>query len=435
MAQPFALFAKSMLEEQQYPDLTKYPDAWQGLVSPQKFKDAYLPPYDMAGWTLPYQMGVKALAANSPLDVPMTRVDALTPPPARLSGTGTGFVLSPAINNSVIAVNRILKQGGEVYRSREPLTIGPDTYPPGAYLVQKGLTTAAADALAKELTVPITAVTKAVPPKSLKLGAPRIALYRSWMGQADEGWIRWLFEQFEFPYTNVHDAEMRAGELNRNYDVLVIPSMGTEAIVNGHKVGTVPLQYAGGITDAGVRNVKKFVEAGGTLVLVNSATLFGIEKLGLPVTDVLKDLRAPSRREGAEAQPAQFACPGSVLRMQFDPKHPVAFGMPEEAPGVFTSSPAFRLNPSFDGKAPETVAKYPGGSLLMSGYLKGESFIQNTVAAADVPLGKGRVILLGFGVEQRGQPHGTFKLLFNALYYGASTATADVAPAAGDKKK
>ena len=88
--------------------------------------------------------------------------------------------------------------------------------------------------------------------------------------------------------------------------------------------------------------------------------------------------------------------------MQFDPKHPVAYGMPEEAPGVFTSSPAFRLNPTFEGKTPETIAKYPGGSLLMSGYLKGEQLIQNTVAAADVPLGKGRVILLGFGVEQRG---------------------------------
>jgi len=433
MTQPFALFVKSMLEEQKYPDLTKYPDLWQGLVSPQVFKDAYLPPYDMAGWTLQYQMGVKVIAANSPLDVPMSPVGTPAAPPVRVEGTGTAFVLPPTINNSFIAVNRILAQGGEVYRSHEPLSIGSETYPPGAYIVQKGLTASAADALAKELSVPIVAATRAVPPKSLKLKAPRVALYRSWVGEADEGWIRWLFEQFEFPHASVHDAEMRAGELNRNYDVLVMPSMGTASIVDGHKIGTVPPRYAGGITDAGVRNIKAFVENGGTLVLVNEAALFGIDKLGLPVTDVLKDLRAQRRWGVAEAKPAQFACPGSVLRMQFDPKHPVAFGMPEEAPGVFTSSPAFRLNPSFDGKVPETVAKYPGGSLLMSGYLKGEQFIQNTVAAADVPLGKGRVILLGFGVEQRAQPHGTFKLLFNSLYYGAATTTADAAPAAPAK--
>jgi hypothetical protein len=174
-----------------------------------------------------------------------------------------------------------------------------------------------------------------------------------------------------------------------------------------------------------------FGDGGGTLVLVNDATLFGIEKLALPVTDLLKGKRPESHWETAsQAKPAEFACPGSVLRMQFDSKHPVAFGMPEEAPGVCTSSLAFRLNPTFEGKTPEAVAKYPGGSLLMSGYLKGEQLIQNTVAAADVPLGKGRVILLGFGVEQRGQPHGTFKLLFNSLYYGASTATADETPAA-----
>ena len=95
---------------------------------------------------------------------------------------------------------------------------------------------------------------------------------------------------------------------------------------------------------------------------------------------------------------------------------------------MFTASPAFRLNPTFEGRSAVTIAKYPGADLLMSGYLLGEKHLQNTVAAADVPLGKGRVILLGFGVEQRGQSHGTFKLLFNSLYYGAAT---DVGEPAG----
>jgi hypothetical protein len=430
MTQPFALFAKSMLEEQRYPDLTTHPDAWQGLVSPQVFKDAYLPPYDMAGWTLPYQMGVKVFAANSPLEAVMSPVESLVPPPAKVEGTGTSFVLSPKLNNSFIAVNRILKQGGEVYRSRESMTIGSETLPPGAYIVPKGLTASAAEALAKELSVPIVATTRGVPAQNLRLKAPRVALYRSWVGESDEGWIRWLFEQFEFPFQSVHDAELKAGELNRNFDVLVLPSMTTKAIVEGFKQGLVPPRYAGGITEGGVRNIKAFVEGGGTLVLVDEATLFGIDKLGLPVADVLKGMRAERTWDApsTEAKPAKVACPGSVLRMQFDPKHPVAFGMPDEAPGVCTESLAFRLNPALDGKTPETIAKYPGGALLMSGYLKGEELIQNTVAAADVPLGKGRVLMLGFGVEQRGQPHGTFKLLFNSLYYGASTA-AEAAPA------
>jgi hypothetical protein len=423
MTQPFALFAKAMFEEQRYPDLTKYPDAWQGLVAPQRFPDAYLPPYDMAGWTLPYQFGVVARAAHSPLQASLEPLDKVAAPPARAEGTGPTWVISPKINNAFIAVNRILAQGGEVSRSRDPITAGTETFPPGAFIITKGLTAAAADTLARDLAVPIVTTSKPLPGGSLKLAKPRVALYQPWTASADEGWTRWLLEQFEFPYTTIHDAEVRAGRLEANFDVLVVPSMGTDTIVTGHKPGAVPPQYVGGITENGVRHIRQFVEAGGALVLLNNATLFGLDRLGLPVTNVLKDLKAPSRREGTAAKPAEFACPGSVLRMQFDPKHPVAFGMPEEAPGVFTDSPAFRLNPVFDtkaGGATEVVARYPGGSLLMSGWLKGENHLQNTVAAADVPLGKGRVVLLGFGVQQRAQPHGTFKLLFNAIYYGTA---------------
>jgi hypothetical protein len=440
MTQPFALFAKNLLEEQTYPDLTKYPDAWEGLVSPQKFKDAYLPPYDMAGWTLSYQMGVKVVAANTPLTAALTPLDTIAPPAGKVEGAaGATYLISPKTNNSFIAINRILKQGGELSRTQEALTLDGKSFPPGTYVVPaKALSAATAETLAKELALTITGTSKPLTVKTARLKAPRDALYKSWTAQMDEGWTRWLFEQFEFPFTNIQDPEIKAGELRQRFDVLVIPSMSTEAIVGGHRLGAEPLQYVGGITDAGVRNIRQFVEDGGTLVLLNNATLFGLEKLGLPVTDVLKDLKAPRRAEGAEAKPVEFACPGSVIRMQFDTKHPVAYGMPEEAPGMFISSPAFRMAASFDGqKAPATIAKYPGSNLLMSGYLKGEKYLQNTVAAADVSLGKGRVVLLGFGVEQRGQPHGTFKLLFNSLYYGSqespaapSPKTAPAAPAA-----
>ncbi len=433
MTQPFALFAKAMFEEQRYPDLTKYPDAWEGLVSPQQFKDAYLPPYDMAGWTLPYQFNVKTKAVNSLFDVPLTPLDKVTAPAGKVEGVGTSFVLSPAVNNSAIAVNRILKQGGDVYRSREPFVVGNETLPPGAFVVTRGLTASSADAMAKELSVPVYATSKPAPAKSLKIKPLRLAMYQSWTGPADEGWTRWLLEQFEFPVATIHDAEIRAGELKASYDVLIVPSMGAEGIVNGHKAGTIAPKYVGGMTDNGVRNIKKFVEDGGTLVVLDNAAAFAIDKLGLPVTDVLKELKAPSRREAAAAKPVEFSCPGSVLRMQFDPKHPVAFGMPEEAPGVFTQSPAFKVNPSFenkDAKTVDVVAKYPAGTLLMSGYLKGEKYLNGNSAVLDVPLGKGRVVLLGFGVQQRAQPHGTFKLLFNALYYGASQETASAAATA-----
>jgi hypothetical protein len=425
-SQPFGFFLKNLFEEQRYPDLSKYPDAWQSLVSPQRFRDAYLPPYDLAGWTMPYQMGVKAVAVNSPLEVRMSPAAKAGPTPAKVEGAGPSYVLSPKINNSAIAINRILAGGGEVARSREAIAVGAETLPPGAFVVSKGLTGASAQALAKELGVPVWATAKGAGAQALRLKKPRLALYQSWTAPSDEGWVRWLLERYEFAFTAIHDAEIRAGELGRAFDVIVMPSMRTEAIVAGHKAGKMPPPYVGGITEGGVRNLKAFVEGGGTLILLDGASRFATDKLGVPVADALKDFKAPRVFDGAggEAQTVEFACPGSVLRMQFDPKHPVAFGMPEEAPAMFTASPAFRVTPSFDAASPakavETIARYPEGALLMSGYIKGEQHLQKTASAVDVPLGKGRVVMLGFAVAQRGQSQGTFKLLFNAIYYGAT---------------
>jgi len=424
MTQPFALFIKNIFEEQDYPDLTKYPYAWQGLVRIQKFPDAYLPPYDMAGWTLPYQMGVKVAIANEPLKISLSPVEKVVPPAGKVaSGAGYAYLLCPKTNNSFIAVNRILNKGGEVQRAKDSFTVGNKRYPAGTFIVpSRSVSSSFMNSLAKELFLDIDATGGRVSAETFKLKTPRVALYKSWTASMDEGWTRWLFEQFEFSFTNIHDADVKAGNLRDRFDVIVIPAMSTDDIVNGHRKGTMPPQYVGGITKAGVQHIKKFIEEGGTLVTLNSGSLFPIDELGVPVSDALKDIR-PVRRQfeqPAQRKPPKFACPGSVLRMEFNSKHPVAFGMPEKAPALFSRSPAFNISSSFEGeKAPITIAKYPKGSLLMSGFIMGEKYLHNKASAVEVPLGKGKVILLGFGVQSRAQPHGAFKLLFNSLYYGA----------------
>ena len=425
MNQPFSLFVKSIFEEQFLPDLTKYPTLWQGLVRPQKFADAYIRPYDIAGWTLPYQMGVTVSAVDTPLEVSLTPVEKAVPPAGKVEGSaGYAYLITPKTNNSFIAVNRILQAGGEVLRARESFSVEGKSYLPGTWIVLAGsISRSFMDALAKELFLTIEGTRGRVPVDTLKINTPRVALYKSWTASVDEGWTRWLFEQFEFPFVNIHDDDVREGELGKHFDVLVIPSMSTNNIVNGHKPGSMPPQYVGGITRAGVRNIKRFVEEGGTLVTLNSGCLFAVDELGLPVRDVLKDLRPAAGRGNVPAEPGppKFACPKSILRMEFNAKHPVAFGMPEEAPAVFARRLAFDILPSFEKeKAPVVISKYPKGSLLMSGYLRGEKYLQNKASAIEVPLGKGRVILLGFGVQSRAQPHGTFKLLFNSLYYGSA---------------
>jgi len=425
MSQPFALFVKAVFEEQRYPDLRKYPALWQSISRPQNVPNTpHLGSHDVWGWTLPYLMGVKVATANNPLEVALTPLEKVVPPAGKVErGAGYAYLISPKTNNSFVAVNRILAKGGEVLWAKDSFTLAGKTYPPGTVVVpSRSVSRSFMDSIAKELFLTIGGTGGRVSASTFKLQAPRVALYKSWTASMDEGWTRWLFEQYEFPFDNIYDAEVRAGELGKRFDVLVIPSMSTNAIVDGHRPGTIPPQYAGGITSAGVRNIKKFVEEGGTLVLLNSGCLFAIDKLGVPMSDALKDVRALGRREAPrDAKPPKFVCSGSLLRMNFDPKHPVAYGMPEEAPAFFMRSPAFNILSSFEGdKAPVVIAKYPGGSLLMSGYIEGEKYIQNKVSAVEVPFSKGKVILLGFGVQNRGQPHGTFKLLFNSLYYGVA---------------
>lgn len=412
MEQPFSLFIKAVFEEQRYPDLRKYPHAWQNISGPQKLDSPPLGSHDVWGWTLPYQMGVKVATANAPLNVALAPLKEVVPPVGKVEGgAGYAYLISPRANNSFIAVNRILKKGGEVFRAKDSFSVGGKTYPPGTYIVlSKSVSRSFIDSLAKELFLAIGATGGQVKAKTFKLKSPRVALYKSWVASMDEGWTRWLFEQFEFPFRNVHDADVKAGQLGKDLDVLVIPAMSPNAIVNGHKPGTIPPQYVGGITSKGVSNIKRFVQEGGTLVLLNYGSLFAIDQLGLPLSNVLKGLKT-----------SEFICSGSLLKMKFDRTHPVAYGMPDEAPSVYARSPAFNIFPSFEQeKAPVVIAKYAKENLLMSGFLIGEKYLQDKASVVEVGLGKGKVILLGFGVQHRCQPHATFKLLFNSLYYGSA---------------
>ncbi len=409
MNQPFAYFVKAVFEEQNYPDLREYPHAWQSISGPRKFDSPPLGSHDVWGWTLSYMMGVKVAAANSRLDITLEHLKIVEPPSGKVeSGAGYAYLISPKINNSFIAINRILKKGGKVQRTKDAFSTGGKEYPPGTYVVTaNSVSKSFIDELAKELYLSIGGAGGNISAKSATLKNPRIALYKSWVASMDEGWTRWLFEQYEFPYKNIHDAHVKAGGLNNDFDVLVVPANSPKAIVEGHKTGTIPPQYAGGLGNKGINNIKSFVEDGGTLVLLNYSSLFAIDQLGLPLDNVLKELKT-----------AEFICSGSLLKMNFDPKHPVAYGMPEVSAAVYARSPAFNIYPSFEQeKAPVVIAKYTKKDVLMSGYIIGEEYIQDKASIVEVPLGKGKVIILGFGVQHRAQPHATFKLLFNSLYY------------------
>jgi hypothetical protein len=222
----------------------------------------------------------------------------------------------------------------------------------------------------------------------------------------DEGWTRWLFEQYGFAFTNVRNADVHAGDLRSRYDVIVLPSERAGLLADGFESGTVPPRYAGGLGDEGARSLDAFVRAGGTLVCMSASSDYCIDTLHLPVENVTRGI---GRQD--------FFSAGSILEVRTDPTHPLMAGMPARAKIFFDRSPVFTTTDGFEGSV---LAAYDAeGSPLLSGYLLGEEHLQGEAAAVDVRHGDGHVVLLGFRPQWRGQPGGTFRMLFNAaLFHG-----------------
>jgi hypothetical protein len=246
----------------------------------------------------------------------------------------------------------------------------------------------------------------------------RVAVYKNHLPSMDEGWTRWMFDQYRFPYFSLLDAEIRAGGLKAKYDAIIIPDQSVNALVNGlpgagsgasesagaeeRITGVYPAEYAGGLGEAGVKALREFIEAGGTVITFNNASNFAIEKLGAPARNVLKGV--PAR---------DFYCPGSILRAQLDSSSPLAFGLEKESIAWFENSPAFEIT---DQSSARAIARYPESeSPLLSGWILGDKLVRGRAAMVEANIGKGRVILFGFRPQYRAQSLATFPLLFNSL--------------------
>jgi hypothetical protein len=221
----------------------------------------------------------------------------------------------------------------------------------------------------------------------------------------DEGWTRLVLEQFEFPYTTLHNAEIRLGKLRKNYETIVLPSVGKSTLTGGFRPDQTEPDYVGGLGDEGLDALRQFVQEGGTLVCLESSCEYAIDGLDLPVKYALKDLRA-----------ADFYCPGSILRIDFPEEGRSAglsTGLPDQGAAYFAGSLAFEMEEKAEGV--QVVARYAKRDVLLSGWLLGEEHLAGKGAVVSVRVGEGRVVLFGFPPQHRGQPRGTFGLLFQAL--------------------
>jgi hypothetical protein len=449
-AQPFRPHVMDMFEPQDHPDDIPYPGAPPTA------------PYDNAGYTLAFQMGVQFDRILDAFDGPFEKLTDFAKAPAGQIKTGgtAGYYFSHEATNSFIAINRLLNAGEDV----SWLATGPK----GAgtfYVASKPTTLALIQKAAADLGVGFDAATAAPTGTMSHLKKLRIGLVDNYGGSMPVGWTRLIFRDFEFPFVedsanDVFAPDINAGNLRAKYDVLVFNNVGMGGAGGGRggrgggggaaaeppaggappagappaaapQAGggrgggrgagagdqdpadfrkrpfePLPEKYAkrqGQISAEGVAALKQFVQDGGTIVAIGNAASAAIATFGLPLEDHVTVGRT------------EYYVPGSVLQIALDPKNPIAHGYGDKTDIFFDNSPVWHLKGAGDANL-HVVGWFNSPEPLRSGWAWGQKYLDKGIQIAEASVGKGRVVLFGNELLFRSQPHGNFKLFFNALY-------------------
>jgi hypothetical protein len=409
-AQAFRPYLLDLMEKQDYPTRFQYPGGPPDT------------PYDLAGWTLPMQMGIDVDRVAESFNVQTEKVTGLVSYyEGDVNRNGSfGYALSANTNAAVVATNKVLKAGGTAYKSMTEFKAGKTTMPAGSYIVSGDK--ALMESLAQEYGLEFTGLAAKPEVQLKKIHLPKVGLYKSWVANMDEGWTRYIMDEYEFDMDTLHDADIKTRDLSQ-YDAIIIPSQRPSSILHGHSNLSMPEKFTGGIGLKGSVKLSDYVEEGGTLIAFDEASDFVIEQFGLPLRNAV-----------ANADSNDFFIPGSLIKAGVDTTHPLAFGMKDTVAVSFNRSRAFSIDKQrktgeggteeiADAPEPdvEVIATYAAKDLLMSGWAMGEDrYIAKKPAMVKAKYGKGAAILFAFRPQFRAQPRGTFKLIFNAIYEGAS---------------
>ncbi len=351
-------------------------------------------------------MGVEVPAVPEPFEFAGRHIERAEIRPGTVHGSGRQWVLANRAAMESRTIAAALERGATVWVRRRPTEAAGSRLEPGAVVLEHLEDPAGLEALIREDAArygfDAWGATGLRPSGEPLTGLPRIGLYKPWTASMDEGWTRWVFEQYGIPYRSVTDGDIRAGDLGSRFDVLVLPDLWAQRIVSGYSHTTVPPEFAGGIGEAGAEQVRRFVEDGGVLVALDGSSSFAISRLNLPVRNALAD-------QSQQDSGSRFYAPGSIFGVTLEPGTPITSGMGDSVAVFFARSLVF------EAEAPARVlARYPAAP-LRSGYALNQEVLVGKAALVDVPVGSGRAILFGFRPQHRGQTHATFKLLFNAV--------------------
>jgi hypothetical protein len=411
-AQPKLGVIRVLLEE------TRYPNTYWS-----KHADGTTAAFDTATDTVAEYMGVHVHASQQIPDGELKAIEQLSPVHGQVAGVAShGYLLDARQNDTYRAVNLLLKHGVQVDRCTESIELDGRHYPPGMFVVPKADQVLLQE-IAQHTGVDFVALAERRTDCTQPVQAQRVGLFqRYYGGNADEGWTRLILERFDFAYETVMDTDIKAGNLKERFDVLVFPSDWKQLIVDISQPDknnprgaamflrwfgdTIPDEYKSGIGQEGIKALREFVQAGGRLVAMNNSCEFAAEVCGLKVKNVVAGLSATA-----------YQTHGSTLRVEVDTDHRLGYGMPQEAWVLNWNSPVLQVTDTFHAENYHVVARYPEKNVLKSGLLMGEEHVVNKSAMIAAKCGHGEVVLIAFAPQHRGQMHGTFKVLFNCLYY------------------
>jgi hypothetical protein len=396
MTQVFARYAKDILERQTYPEVRRSP------ASPPEA------PYDVTAWSLGMLLGVDHVVVRRPLgaDVRLTKLAGVPKIEGRVTGTASArqaYVFDYRGPDAARAMNRLLEDGARLALE----TSNGDGRVARVWV--HGAPRKSLDAVAADLGMEIKATDTTAPAGAVAIKAPRVGMYSPWTGgNMDEGWTRWVLEQYGFNLTTIHNADVRTGKLREKFDAIILPDQNPRAILDGATGNNVRPEYRGGIGDEGIDALKTFLAHGGTLVTLGAASDLAIERFGVP----LRNLKSGLTRD-------QHFAPGTILKIEVDTTNPIGSGVKALTTGFYNNSPFFSVSEGFPSQKLSVVARYPNTGVVASGWLRGEELMAGRAAVVSMDTNPGRIVLFGLRPQHRAQTHATFPLLFNALYLAA----------------
>ncbi|MEN3037727.1 MAG: M14 family metallopeptidase [Candidatus Kryptonium sp.] len=393
LAQPSRAFIKDVMEVQNYPDIRLYPEG-----PPKR-------PYDVTAWTLPLQMGVDVYELKEKVNLQIQKIETIDFGDSKFDGKGKYFVIDRRFINSYRLVNLLLKSGIKVFYSK-------DTKLKGSFIVKNERDVYnKINSQARNLGLEIKLSDDIADTNLVEIKLKKIGIYQPWITSMDEGWTRLVLDSFYFDYIVLHNQDIKDKKTFEELDILILPSMGASAIVDGREfreqrridLPQVPEEYSGGIGKQGVENIREFIKKGGTLIALGEASDFVIEQIGVPVRNILKN-----------ASIKEFFAPGTIVKLKINSlDNPLAYGLKEHVPAYVINSLAFET--SLYSSEVSTVASFDNTEVLLSGYLLGAEKIKGKSALCVVPYDKGKIIMFAFRTQHRSQTWATFKFLFNAL--------------------